>query len=366
MELLSALLTGFFYWLWQFNSWRNRRARARETAGALLLQVNAARRSILANRWGRIIVSLILLGLVVMQLAVLRMVQSSAFGSSISLVLYFSIAILFSSVLLLASPLSGREIALEVRENGILQGNPGLKFAPWNEIAECRWFLAATKFGLYLCYRIPKPHARSRFTIVENKIAPGQKDGVTAVLARFAPVYDRDGTLLAKPDEAESAARAAKPGQRRSRYVFQFDLQSLMLLFVVVSCAASCYGIHYRRLRPHREAVAKLETFGPQTRYIGDAVWCLDFSKCKNKPSDSDLVYLEPLGELWQLDLSGAPISDAALTHLKGLERLSYIVLTDTRVTSKGAEELQRELPKASIIYGPSAAPRAASSGGRQ
>ena len=67
MELLSALLTGFFFWLWQFNSWRNRRARARETAGALLLQVNAARRIILANRWMRIIVSLIVLGAVVMR-----------------------------------------------------------------------------------------------------------------------------------------------------------------------------------------------------------------------------------------------------------------------------------------------------------
>ena len=262
--------------------------------------------------------------------------------SSYSFTTFVVIAEYVSILLLILVPINCLNIAFEMREHGVLLGMGRLKFVPWSGITECRWFVARTKVARWLRWGVPKPYKRSRFTIAERRIATEQKDGVTAVLARFAPVYDHDGALLARPSEADVAARAARPVQDRSRFMFQFDLQSLMLLVVVVSCVASCYGIHLRRLEPQIEAIAHLRAFQPSVDDFDGVPWRLDFSKCAVKPTDSDLAYLEPLSELSMLDLSGSPITDAGLAHLMGLKRLDSITLKDTAVTSKGAAELSR------------------------
>ena len=94
----------------------------------------------------------------------------------------------------------------------------------------------------------------------------------------------------------------------------------------------------------------KLEAFDPKIDYYGrDDIYELDFSSCANKPTDDDLVYLEPLSELAILDLSGAPITDAGLAHLKGLKNLRHLNLTNTGVTDRGMADLRRALPDANI-----------------
>jgi len=364
MELFCALLAGFFFWLWAFHLQRSRRARAREVAGPLLLQVKSAasiRRTFFWMRWIGVI---LIVATVAMKVAILLwlaakspMMPNLVSIGSYSFAPFFAIAAYFAILLSLAVPAGRFDIALEIREHGILQGYQLIKFTPWNKIAECRWFSPKTFWGVSLCWWMPKPFKRSRWTIVEKRIAADQKDAVTATLARFAPVYNYHGDLLAEPNEADLAARTARPALQCDRFAWQFNLQSLLLLVVAVSCAASCYGIHYRRLQPYREAVARLSAFQPVIQSIADVPIMLDFSKCTNKPADGDLVYLEPLGELWMLDLSGAAVTDAGIGHLKGLRRLTSIWLTDTQVTSKGAEELHRALPNAAISYGPSKKP---------
>jgi hypothetical protein len=94
----------------------------------------------------------------------------------------------------------------------------------------------------------------------------------------------------------------------------------------------------------------KLGAFSPRIEYHGyDHVQELDFAGCVNKPTDDDLVCLEPLSELKYLDLAGAPITDAGLAHLKGLKNLRHVNLANTGVTEKGIEDLRRALPDASI-----------------
>ena len=213
----------------------------------------------------------------------------------------------------------------------------------WSEITDRGWFLTKTKGGMWMCWEASKPRKSTRLTIVEKGTAAEEKEAVTAVLSRFVPVYDHNGALLAKPTDADMTARAALHSQERSRFMFQFDLQSLLLLAVVVSCAASCYGIHFRRLRPYREAISHLRTLQPWWRdNVVGVPTSLDFSMSAKKPTDSDLTCLEPLADLRSLDLSGAPITDAGLVHLMGLKRLSHINLVDTGITSKGAAELSR------------------------
>ena len=251
-------------------------------------------------------------------------------------------------VLLFAVPLGRTDIALEVREQGVLHSMSGksrwlgrLKFTPWNEIKDCKWAPTLTAF-----------QARSFLGILriaEDMIAPQQKTAVTAALGRFVPVYDDDGVMLAKPEERSEAERPASPKRTYDRPPFQFDLQSLLILTVAVACAASCYGVRHRRLKPRWDAIARLESFKPRIRYVGDRLWSIDFSVCTNQPTDDDLAILEPLAELESLRLEGTTVTDAGLRHLKGLKELRSISLTNTRVTTKGVEDLQRALPDADI-----------------
>ena len=122
----------------------------------------------------------------------------------------------------------------------------------------------------------------------------------------------------------------------------------MLLLVVVVACFANLVGLRYRS--PRYRAIAKLEAFDAAIVYINNDVWRVDFSWCMKKPTDDDLVCLEPLSELVDLDLAGAPITDAGLEHLKGLKKLRNLNLANTGVTDKGIEDLRRALPGARSI----------------
>ena len=242
---------------------------------------------------------------------------------------------------------------VELRKYGILRGPSAIRFIPWSKVTECHWISPKTLFGVSLCWRIPKFFKRGRLTINENKIAPGQKEAVTAVLGRFAPVYDRDGTLLAKPEETTAAATSVS---RQSRFRFQFDLQTLLLFFVFASCVASLYGIQYRREQPQRDAMARLANLLPLSPTVFAAfpgTWIsprapkADRRRFGRRGAIEPTVHVGPYGR-----------SDyrRRAKHLEGLTRLFSITLIDTAVTEDGAKRLHEALPNAGIFYGPAAA----------
>ena len=53
--------------------------------------------------------------------------------------------------------------------------------------------------------------------------------------------------------------------------------------------------------------------------------------------------------QLEDLELSDTQVTDAGLTHLKGLSRLTYLNLKGTKVTIQGIKELQEALPNCDI-----------------
>jgi hypothetical protein len=359
MELTCALLTGFLLWLFLFHFFWNWRARLREEAGPLLLDVKATARIVRVFRWQRWLWMVFILAAPPSFAIFLYRLGKSLFSSFPNLLVIFSydfevnvVVIGWSFFLLmLAFPPFWPKIAAEIRERGILFSS--YRFKLWSQISQVRWFSPRTKFEVAFWWWRPWPYNRFRVTLDERRIAAGQKEAVTAVLARFVQVYDHDGTLLAGPSQVELMAKAGRPVEARARSWLQFNLQSLLLLAVVVSCGASCYGIHCRRLLPHRQGVAQLKVLGAAIDCLGEIPWRVDFSKCSRKPSDDDLACLEPLDQLSSLDLSGSPITDAGLEHLKGLRHLTYVNCRNTKVTAKGAAELLRILPNAAIIYGP-------------
>jgi len=51
------------------------------------------------------------------------------------------------------------------------------------------------------------------------------------------------------------------------------------------------------------------------------------------------------------LGLSGTRVSDAGLKHLRGFKQLRSLFLLGSKVTDKGAEALEKRLPKCDITY---------------
>jgi hypothetical protein len=336
MELLCALLTGFFLWLLVYQWRRKSIARWRQVAGSLICVAKSTRPR--RVRWAFFIY---------FSLILIAHICSAVVGNHLTFDSQLGVALVFTIVLLLGIP-ARRHIALEVRERGVFCGRVGdristgrLHFVPWNQIATCQWVVKS--YGVASRF----DDARNCLTIADNSVPPDQKSAVTAALGRFAIVYDHDGTRLAEPDEEHRNANWVS-WRDLDRPRFQFDLQTLLLLAVVVACAANLFGLHYRS--PEYQAIVKLKAFDPEIRcWPNDEVLDLDFSRCTNKPTDDDLANLEPFSELLRLDLAGAPITDAGLTHLKGLKKLQYVNLANTGVSAEGIEDLKRALPHAGI-----------------
>ena len=158
MELLCALLTGFFLWLLVYQWRRKSITRWRHLAGGHLCTAESTRPR--RVRWAFFAYfSFMLLG----------HVASAVFWHTRSnLESQFGVAGVFTLVLLLGIPVT-RNIALEVREHGVFCGKVGdrvstrrLHFVPWNLIAACQW--VPKSFGVI-----------SRFDNVLNRLTIAQE-----------------------------------------------------------------------------------------------------------------------------------------------------------------------------------------------
>jgi hypothetical protein len=335
MQLLCSLLTGFFIWLFVFQ-WKCKSIeRLRAIAGNVVYSAKSDR----SNGWRWVLFAFFLFGLI-------SNVVTALPRSYIPLGSQFGLAVLFSLVLMVGMPV-GMDNVLNVCEQGFLCGECGISrslgrllFVPWNQIGKCRW----APFGFGQIAHVN--NIDNSLIIAEDGFAHGNRADLTAAIGRFVSVYDETGGLLAKPETEPDPIKP--PWQSLEGARSRFDQQAKLPLGIVVACIAGIFGLHY--YNPHYQAIAKLEAFGPRIDYArDDDVWSLDFSSCTNKPTDDDLVNLEPLRELIDLNLSGCPITDAGLEHLKGLQKLHIVNLANTDVTSKGMEDLRRALPITSI-----------------
>jgi DNA-binding Xre family transcriptional regulator len=84
-----------------------------------------------------------------------------------------------------------------------------------------------------------------------------------------------------------------------------------------------------------------------------------NFKDCKNlttlslgetKLANACLAYLTGCDNLKEIDLAGTQVNDTAMAHLKSKKKLEKIVLWGTKITPGGIADLQKALPKATII----------------
>jgi hypothetical protein len=337
MELLNALLAGFFFWLLDFRFRRNAASRARQWGGELLTTATA-------DSWGYWRLGCVLLLLALAALIGLVVMTFFSFERRAPLWIHLCIAVLLWMTLRCMIAFRRRRVTLEVRRHGLVHtlanGWPDwFVFTPWQEIEHAVWEAAPGRLAI--------EGAEAAQWIA---VSPGQKDAVTAALGRFTPVYDHDDVLLAQPEPSD-ASEALPPSPRGHR--FQFDLQVLLILVVVVACLANWGSLRYRYLHTRQQTVTRLQLLGAEVgTWDNENIWGVNFSRCPSKANDADLASLVPHEELRWVVLAGSRVTDAGLARLEGLKQLRSVDLTGTAVTAAGAEKLHRALPKATIWYG--------------
>lgn len=67
--------------------------------------------------------------------------------------------------------------------------------------------------------------------------------------------------------------------------------------------------------------------------------------------TDDGLASIGEMKQLTYLVLSNTYVSNDGLKHLESLENLTELYLDGTRVTAKGVEQLNKTIPKLSIVY---------------
>jgi hypothetical protein len=149
----------------------------------------------------------------------------------------------------------------------------------------------------------------------------------------------------------------------------QYSLRTLMVLTLVCSLPCGWLAYQLRQAQEQREAGKAIEELGGSVGYepasggmIRTAVaWVgkllgQDLSVDVRSVdlalpavTDAGLTHLRGLTQLRGLYLDSTQVSDAGLVHLRGLTQLKTLDLSNTQVTDAGVAELQKTLPKCNI-----------------
>ena len=140
------------------------------------------------------------------------------------------------------------------------------------------------------------------------------------------------------------------PPEHKLRW-YQYKLSSLFILMTLVALAFSWYTNEMFKATERRRAIAEIEKLGGSLSYydasdpkaLGEPLrW---FSWLRKLHGD------EHLGNAVVVELYGTQITDAVLVHLKGLTKLEWLWVRETRITDEGIKKLQEALPNCKIIH---------------
>ena len=132
-----------------------------------------------------------------------------------------------------------------------------------------------------------------------------------------------------------------------------FQIRLIAWFIVVLSWSCVLAIIPYRRisLSNQRRVVKQLEQFGVEAEWNSDGVWSISFKPDENQRrlQDKDVGLLTDLPHLWALDLRHTAITDAGVGELAASDSILFLILPKTSVSETKIDELQAQLPKASI-----------------
>ena len=149
----------------------------------------------------------------------------------------------------------------------------------------------------------------------------------------------------------------------------QFSLRTLLVLMLALGCVCGWLASKIKRAREQREAVKAIEELGGRVdwkpasggmirtaaAWVGKLMgedWSVDVGAVYltgTPVTDAGLEHLRGLTQLQLLSLDSTRVTDAGLAHLRGLTQLEVLYLISTRVTDAGVNELKKALPKVRI-----------------
>lgn len=135
----------------------------------------------------------------------------------------------------------------------------------------------------------------------------------------------------------------------------QFTLRALLVAMLVVSVALGWFTQRRRRLAEEAATSQVLSKGGMVGSNSSGTVTAIVFAGQRGDSdlaaniADADLDVLRVFPRLHELDLSGRPITDAAVPLLSRLKTLRVLRLSGTKLTDDGVRRLQAAIPGCSI-----------------
>lgn len=131
------------------------------------------------------------------------------------------------------------------------------------------------------------------------------------------------------------------------RWRFQYTLRSLLILMFVVCLGMSWVAVRMRKADRQRKAVESIRKFGGLVYYEHAFD---DLKHVRHRPQPpiprfvQDLLGDDFFADVLYIDLGPTKVSDADLECLETLDRLEWLVLSDTEITDAGLVHL-KEFP---------------------
>ena len=136
---------------------------------------------------------------------------------------------------------------------------------------------------------------------------------------------------------------------------FQYSLRTLLVFVTLCAIACSWLAVKMQQAKRQREAAAAIKKLGGMVEWsdpsgpawlrslLGDDFYRSVFrvSWQGTKVTDAGLEHLKGLNQLQYLDLTQAKVTDAGLKNLKGLNKLLHLSLISTGVTDAGLDNLK-------------------------
>lgn len=333
METLVLALAAIFYW-WFWIAWTDREVAVQRKAGRLLLRIK--RRDTAQSRMVAVLGSLVVTALAIYSFP--HYFEYSALSNGLTTAMVYMAAPPVYAILL-------RKVAvgLEIREKGIVRilgKKARLTFTPWHEMHD--WHGMPKSGRLVFQFETHEE---------EYRVAPHQVAEALQLVSQQA-TWNAAVTIAEQDNKPLVADDGAFMQSQTLPWVgFQFNLRTLLIFALFVAVASGWVGMKLRQARREQQTVAKLAQFAPVIRYRGIFVDKLDFSRSPTKPGDADLACLADLERLGQLDLTGAPVTDAGLKHLRSPKSLRFVLLSGTSVTRAGVQDLKAAVPKVDVAW---------------
>lgn len=213
----------------------------------------------------------------------------------------------------------------------------------------------APRFEAPALEEAPPPPKRGLFGLLARLIVPEAAPAIAPVPpAEFFPIPADIPPDAAIPVEAAPAQIEPPSPDAIPRFEERPELPAPADVPVLIPPVADVAELEVAEAFAAEDVVMIEPAFAPVPIMIGEmgeGEAYAELTLNKNfRGSDHDLAVLKDIPEIYSLSIQGAKLTDAALTHIAALPRLTTLNLRDTPFTSAALRKLRHQRPELSVI----------------